>query len=74
MKDPFSAAIMAPRLALGGATQALDMMQRGELFGAASEMASAAPNKVNMLLQAGLTFVPFSAQLEPHSCGTRTVR
>ena len=65
MKDPFSAAILAPRLALGGATQALDMLQRGELFGAASEMASAAPNQMSMLLQAGLSLVPFPAQLEP---------
>lgn len=51
MADPLSAAIMGPRLALGGATQALDLLQKGELFGAASALAAAAPAEVSMLLQ-----------------------
>jgi hypothetical protein len=51
MRDPLSAAIFGPRLALGGATEALDLLRKGELFGVASRLAAAAPAEVSQLLQ-----------------------
>ena len=47
MKDPLAAAVMGPRLALGGATEALDLLQKGQLLGVLAQ----APGELNTLLQ-----------------------
>lgn len=45
--DPLTAFVMAPRVALGGATEALDLLQSGELFGVAARF----PAELNTLMQ-----------------------
>ena len=47
MKDPLAAAVMGPRLALGGATEALDLLQKGQLLGVLAQ----APGELNTLMQ-----------------------
>ena len=53
LADPVAAAFIAPRVALGSATQALNLLQKGELFGLAQSVIAQVPAEVSMFVQAG---------------------